>query len=389
VDRTVVLIVLDSVGIGALPDAHEYGDEGSNTLGRVLDLNPGLTLPNLVKLGLGRIAPHPRLSCSSEVKGAVGRGLTRSPAKDTITGHWEMAGIILDTPFKTFPNGFPPEVIDALVQTTGRNYLGNVVASGTEIIKDLGLEHVSSGSPILYTSADSVLQIAAHEDVIPLAELYSICAKAREIMRGDVNVARIIARPFSGEWPYERTPNRRDYAVTPPTATMLDLLSEAGQSVTGIGKICDIYANRGLHSCLKSKNNAQGMAQILDTYIASHGGLIFANLVDYDMLFGHRNDAIGYGAALKEFDDWLPTLLQQVKPQDYIFLVADHGCDPGFPGTDHTREYVPIMVYSHALTGLIELGDRLTLADIGATIIDIFGLPPSMPGSSFKAELGG
>ncbi|MDP3488247.1 MAG: phosphopentomutase [Bacillota bacterium] len=387
-NTTVVLIVLDSVGIGELPDAAEYGDAGSNTLLHVLEANPKLMLPNLTGLGLGQIAPHPRLSSSHEVVGAFGRGMTRSPGKDTITGHWEMAGITLDTPFKTFPSGFPSEVIAELSQRTGKKFIGNIVASGTDIIRDLGREHVSSGDLIVYTSADSVMQIAAHEGTLPLQELYMVCQAARELMQGDVNVARIIARPFTGEWPYERTHNRKDYAVLPPSETMLDMLSDEGITVTGIGKICDIYAGRGSTRCLKTKHNADGMEQILDTYRDSPGGLIFANLVDFDMVYGHRNNPVGYGDALKEFDQWLPVFLHSMKPDDYLLIVADHGCDPTYPGSDHTREYVPILVHSPLFTRRASLGDRTTLSDIGSTIIDIFGLQPGLlPGTSFKKDL--
>lgn len=387
-NKTVVLIVLDSVGIGELPDAAMYGDAGSNTLLHVLDANPKLMLPNLTRLGLGQIAPHPRLSSSHEVVGAFGRGMTRSPGKDTITGHWEMAGIMLDTPFQTFPTGFPPEVIEELSQRTGRQYIGNVVASGTDIIRDLGREHVKTGDLIVYTSADSVMQIAAHEDTIPLQDLYAACEIARELMQGSINVARIIARPFTGEWPYERTSNRKDYAVLPPSETMLDVLTEEGISVTGIGKICDIYAGRGATLCHKTKHNPDGMMRIIKSYNDSQGGLIFANLVDFDMLFGHRNNPVGYGNALNEFDEWLPTFLEAMRPEDYLMIVADHGCDPAYPGSDHTREYVPILTYSTQYAGGTSLGDRATLADIGTTILDILGLQPGrLPGTSFKQVL--
>ncbi|KAF0195548.1 MAG: phosphopentomutase [Bacillota bacterium] len=387
-NTTVVLIVLDSVGIGELPDAAEYGDTGSNTLLHVLEANAKLMLPNLTRLGLGQIAPHPRLSSSDGVIGAFGRGMTRSPGKDTITGHWEMAGIMLNTPFKTFPAGFPPEVIAELSRRTGKKFIGNIVASGTDIIRDLGPQHVSSGALIVYTSADSVMQIAAHEDILPLPEFYAVCQVARDLMQGDVNVARIIARPFTGEWPYTRTPNRKDYAVLPPSKTMLDILSDEGFTVTGIGKVCDIYSGRGATHCLKTKHNADGMVQIMNTYMGSQGGLVFANLVDYDMLYGHRNDSVGYGHALKEFDEWLPLFLGSMRPKDYLIIVADHGCDPAYPGTDHTREYVPILAYSPQYLGGAALGDRTTLSDIGSTIIDIFGLQPSLlSGTSFKQIL--
>ncbi len=386
--RTVVFIVLDSVGIGALPDADRYGDLGSNTLKSVLDFTPSLTLPNLTALGMGEILPHPRLVSSRPLIGAFGRGMTASPAKDTITGHWEMAGIILQHPFRTFPDGFPPDVVSALSESTGRQFLGNVAASGTEIIRDLGQMHQQSGAPILYTSADSVMQIAAHEEIVPLAELYHICQVARQLMQGELNVARIIARPFSGEWPYIRTPNRRDFAVSPPGQTMLDIISSNGMPVIGIGKICDIYAGHGPTQCLKTKNNREGMVLTESAYRDTPSGLVFTNLVDYDQLYGHRNDAEGYGRALGEFDDWLGGFLTKLRPNDYLFIAADHGCDPRYAGTDHTREYVPILVYSPTMRSGRSIGDRATLADIGATILHIFGYSERLAGSSFHREEG-
>lgn len=384
--KTVVFIVLDSVGVGALPDANLYGDHGSNTLKSVLDYNPSLTLPNLTALGLGEILPHLRLVSSTPPMGAFGRGITASPAKDTITGHWEMAGIVLGHPFRTFPAGFPRDVVRALSERTGREFIGNVAASGTEIIRDLGREHQLTGAPILYTSADSVMQIAAHEDVVPLAELYSICQVARQLMQREFNVARIIARPFSGEWPYVRTPNRRDLAVAPPGQTMLDIISRRGLPVIGIGKICDIYAGHGPTQCLKTKNNREGMALTESVYRDTPGGLVFTNLVDFDQLYGHRNDAAGYGRALKEFDDWLGGFVTKMRTNAYLFIAADHGCDPLYAGTDHTREYVPILAYSPAFEPGKPIGDRTTLADIGATILDVLGLSERLAGTSFRAE---
>lgn len=383
--RTVIFIVLDSVGIGALPDADRYGDLGSNTLRSVLDYNQSLTLPNLTALGMGSILPHPRLVSLCPPVGAFGRGMTASPAKDTITGHWEMGGIVLEHPFRTFPDGFPPAVVQALCERTGRQFLGNVAASGTEIIRDLGREHQLTGAPILYTSADSVMQIAAHEAVVPLEELYHICQVARELMQGELNVARIIARPFTGEWPYVRTPNRRDFAVAPPGQTMLDIIANSGMPVIGIGKICDIYAGRGPTRCLKTKSNSEGMALTESVYRDTPGGLVFTNLVDYDQLYGHRNDAAGYGRALKEFDDWLGGFLPTLGPSDYLILAADHGCDPLYAGTDHTREYVPILAYSKAMKSGRSIGDRATLADIGATILDVLGFSERLAGTSFRA----
>jgi len=313
--------------------------------------------------------------------------MTASPAKDTITGHWEMGGIILEHPFRTFPSGFPSLIVDELARQTGRSFLGNLAASGTEIIRDLGREHHLTGSPILYTSADSVMQIAAHEEVVPLTELYRICQIARQLMQGEVNVARVIARPFTGEWPYVRTANRHDYAVAPPGQTMLDIICEAGLPVVGIGKICDIYAEHGPTRCLKSKNNQEGMTLTSRVYREQLGGIVFTNLVDYDQLYGHRNDATGYGHALKEFDAWLGGFLNELRPPDFLFLAADHGCDPLHGGTDHTREYVPILAYSAAQQRGRPLGDRSTLADIGATILDLLGFRERLAGTSFRREL--
>ncbi|MBS3889332.1 MAG: phosphopentomutase [Firmicutes bacterium] len=385
--KKIVLIVLDSLGIGALPDAEEYGDLGSNTLKHVLDANPELSLPNLAKLGLGQVLPHAGLPCSLPLQGFFGRAMTRSRGKDTITGHWEMAGLVQDEPFLTFPHGFPASVVAELTKRTGRSFLGNVVASGTEILVELGQQHVETGSPILYTSADSVMQIAAHESVVPLLELYAICRTARELMQGENRVARIIARPFTGTNTFSRTVNRKDYAVAPPTPTLLDVLSNTGYPVVGIGKICDIYMGRGATNCLKTDNNAEGMQKTEREYLQAESGLIFTNLVDYDMLYGHRNDAKGYGQALLEFDIWLGQFMAQISPGDYLFIVADHGCDPLHPGTDHTREYVPLLVYNPALSETCALGDRTTLADVAATIADLFDLPERFAGTSFKEML--
>ncbi|MBT9136114.1 MAG: Phosphopentomutase [Firmicutes bacterium] len=386
--KTVLIIVLDSLGVGALPDAGDYGDAGSNTLKHVLDANPQLALPNLARLGMGKILPHAGFPARDKTQASFGRAMTRSKGKDTITGHWEMAGLVMDEPFVTFPHGFPDQVVAELSRRTGRNFLGNVVASGTEIITQLGQLHVETGSPILYTSADSVMQIAAHEEIIPLMELYSICGVARDLMQGEMRVARIIARPFSGVGTFFRTVNRHDYAVAPPTATLLDVLEQEGLNVTGIGKICDIYNGRGFSACLKTDNNKQGMDKITTEYSKQENGLIFANLVDFDMLYGHRNDAVGYGHALAEFDHWLGGFLPLMRPLDHLFIVADHGCDPLHPGTDHTREFVPLLVYSPSALSNYSLGDRHTLADVAATVADLFELPERFAGSSFKELLG-
>lgn len=386
---TVILLVLDSVGIGALPDAADFGDAGSNTLGHVLDANPDLTLPNLTDLGLGRILKHPRLSADVSPQAHYGRGMTRTLAKDTISGHWEMMGLVQEVPFQTFPEGFPEEVVAELERRTGRRYLGNKVASGTEIIAELGGEHVRTGSPILYTSADSVLQIAAHEDVVPLSELYGICLAAREIMSGECNVARIIARPFVGEHPFTRTANRKDYAVNPPRATAVDTMHRAGFATVGIGKVCDIYAHSGFSECIKTTSNRDGMAKTEQAYALAPEGLIFTNLVEFDSHYGHRNDTSGYGRALAEVDAWLGGFVPTMRQGDWLLIVADHGCDPGFPGTDHTREYVPILAHSPGRVPGTALGDRESLTDIGATILEFFGLTADFAASPFDRELEG
>ncbi|HSL93786.1 MAG TPA: phosphopentomutase [Bacillota bacterium] len=386
---TIILLVLDSVGIGALPDAAEFGDESSNTLGHVLDANPELELPNLAQLGMGLIMPHERLAVPDAPMAHFGRGMTLTKAKDTISGHWEMMGVVQAVPFQTFPKGFPPHIVQELVKRTGREYLGNKVASGTEIIAELGEEHVRTGSPILYTSADSVLQIAAHEDVVPLPELYEICLAARDIMRNECNVARIIARPFVGVHPYARTPNRRDYAVSSPRPTALDMIHAHGLTTVGIGKICDIFAHSGLSECVKTLSNSDGMAKTQAVYARTPEGLIFTNLVDFDSHYGHRNDTAGYGNALREVDVWLGEFLPTMRDRDWLLVVADHGCDPAFPGTDHTREYVPILAYSPGSTPGGTLGDRASLTDIGATILRLLGHEHDFPAQPFDRELEG
>jgi phosphopentomutase len=315
--------------------------------------------------------------------------MTKTLAKDTISGHWEMMGVVQEVPFQTFPEGFPPHIVEELKRRTGRDYLGNTVASGTEIIAELGEEHVRTGSPILYTSADSVLQIAAHEEVVPLPELYEICLAARDIMQGECNVARIIARPFAGEHPFARTANRKDYAVSAPRPTAIDLLHNAGVATIGIGKVCDIYAGSGFSECVKTISNRDGMSKTAVVYAATTSGLIFTNLVEFDSHYGHRNDAAGYGQALYEVDRWLGEFLADFREDDWLFIVADHGCDPTFPGTDHTREYVPLLAYSPGNPHGGPLGDRSSLTDIGATILRLFDLTEDFPAQPFARELEG
>ncbi len=381
----VIWIVLDSVGIGAMPDAAAFGDdEGSDTLGNIARLRP-LQLPNLCDLGLANIKPLTGLPAVERPAGAYGKCTLASPGKDTTTGHWEMAGIILQRPFPVYPQGFPADVMQAFEARIGRKTLGNKAASGTEIIQELGLEHQRTGWPIVYTSADSVFQIAAHEAVVPLDELYAMCGTAREILRGPNEVGRVIARPFEGEPDhYTRTPNRKDFAVPPPDGMLLDQLCRTGVRVYSIGKIADIFLNRGIAESVKTKNNADGMQKTVEAMRRQSQGLIFVNLVDFDQQFGHRNDVEGYARALEAVDGWLPSLT--LNSRDLVFLTADHGCDPTTRSTDHSREYTPLLAYGPTVRGGINLATRATLADIGQTVADNFGthIPA---GASFLRDL--
>jgi phosphopentomutase len=384
--RRVVWIVLDSVGIGEMPDAASYGDIGSDTLGNLARATP-LHLPNLRRLGLGNIKPLTGIAPDASPMGAYGKAALASPGKDTTTGHWEMVGIHLAKPFPLFPHGFPPEVMDEFEKRIGRCTLGNKAASGTEIIQELGEEHVRTGSPIVYTSADSVFQVAAHEEVIPLFELYKICETAREILRGQYEVGRVIARPFIGEaGHFTRTPNRHDYAVPPPKGMLLDKLAERNVEVFGVGKIFDIFLGRGIGESEKTKSNADGMAKTLKAMDAVAQGLIFVNLVDFDMLYGHRNDVDGYARALEEVDAWLPSLEAKMDDGDLAILTADHGCDPTTPSTDHSREYVPVLTYGKQARGGVALGVRGSLSDLGQTVAENFGTKIEK-GESFLAQI--
>jgi phosphopentomutase len=372
--KRVIWIVLDSVGIGELPDAADYGDVGRSTLGHIAESRP-LRVPNLVRLGLANIAPLKNLTSNSAPIGCYGKGATHSPGKDTTTGHWEMAGIWLDRAFPVYKNGFPPEIMQPFEKAIGRKTLGNKPASGTEILKELGEEHVRSGSPIVYTSGDSVFQIAAHEDVIPVAELYRMCEIARKLLDGPHKVGRVIARPFTGTpGNFRRTERRHDYAVEPPPM-LLDVLKDRGVPVFGIGKIHDIYNARGVESYVTTKNNADGMEKLTAALASRPRGLIFANLVDFDMLYGHRKDVEGFARSLEEFDALLGPLLAHLNPTDLLLITADHGCDPDprWPTTDHSREYVPILSYSPGGHAGVNLGIRQTLADMGQTIAENFG----------------
>jgi phosphopentomutase len=383
----VIWIVLDSVGIGELPDANAYGDVGRDTLGHIARSRP-LRVPNLVRLGLANIKPLHHLNPPSSPEGSYGKGATVSPGKDTTTGHWEMAGIWLDQAFPVYPEGFPKPLIDEFEKQIGRRTLGNKPASGTEIIKELGEEHVRTGSPIVYTSGDSVFQIAAHEDVVPIAELYRMCEIARRLLDGPNRVGRVIARPFTGTpGNFRRTERRHDYAVEPPRPMLLDVLAERGVPVLGVGKIHDIYNGRGVENFLTTKNNADGMAKIDEALAKQPKGLIFANLVDFDMLYGHRKDVEGFARSLEEFDSLLGPLLNSLKPSDLLMITADHGCDPDpvNPTTDHSREYVPILAYSPGAQRGANLGIRSTLSDMGQTIAENFG--GSIPhGTSFLKQ---
>jgi phosphopentomutase len=372
--RRVVWIVLDSVGIGEMPDAAEYGDAGSDTLGNMARVRP-LALPNLCRLGLGNIRPIPGLPAAEAPTACYGRCALASPGKDTTTGHWEMAGIQLERPFPLYPHGFPPEVMNEFERRIGRRALGNRPASGTEIVKELGEEHLRTGSPIVYTSADSVFQVAAHEEAIPLPELYRICETAREILRGPHEVGRVIARPFTGEpGAFTRTDGRHDYAIAPPRGMLLDALEKAGVPAASVGKIYDVFLGRGFTRRFDSKSNQEGMRQTLAAMRECPDGLVWGNLVDFDMLYGHRNDVEGYAAALEEFDRWLPEMLDAMREDDLAILTADHGCDPTTVSTDHSREYVPLLVFGARARRGVDLGVRASLADIGRTVADNFGV---------------
>jgi len=371
----VLWIVLDSVGIGPLPDAADYGDAGRNTLGHIARSRP-LPLPTLARLGLGNIAPFDHLPPAAAPLASYGRGATRSPGKDTTTGHWEMAGIWLDHPFPVYPHGFPPELIAEFERQIGRGTLGNIPASGTEILKALGAEHMRTGRPIVYTSADSVFQVAAHEDAIPIAELYRMCEIARRLLDGPHRVGRVIARPFTGDpGNFRRTERRHDYAVAPPRPMLLDVLAERGVPVLGIGKIHDIYNARGVENYVTTRHNADGMEKIAAALASHTRGLILANLVDFDMLFGHRKDVEGFAQSLEQFDSWLEKFLPQLATTDLLLITADHGCDPCScsPSTDHSREYVPILAYAPGQPRGRDLGARDTLADMGQTVAEVFG----------------
>ena len=372
-ERRAIVIVLDSLGVGALPDAAAFGDEGSNTLKHILERMPGLRVPNLRALGLGLL-----MGAQGAVRADAGYGKMRerSCGKDTTTGHWEMSGVILDKPFPTFPNGFPKAFLDEFSARTRRPVIGNCTASGTEIIQRLGKQAVEEGALIVYTSADSVFQIAAHEEVVSVEELYGICRTAREMLSGELAVGRVIARPFIGrEGQYVRTANRRDFSLEPTGRTMLDAVQEAGMSVLSVGKIFDIFAGRGVTQAHLTHGNAEGERKTLELAQTNFSGLLYVNLEDFDMLYGHRRDVEGYGHALEHFDETLGQLLEMLRPHDLLIVTGDHGCDPAFSGTDHTREYVPVLMVGGA-RGL--LSERESFADVAATVCKHIGVPWSV-----------
>ncbi len=384
--RRIILIVLDSLGVGEAPDAAAYGDAGSDTLGNIARARP-LRLPNLVTLGLANIRPLAGLGPEASPCGAYGRCRPASPGKDTTTGHWEMAGIHLAKPFPLYPNGFPPEIMEEFERRIGRRSLANIPASGTEIIERLGVEHMRTGWPIVYTSADSVFQVAAHEEVIPVQELHRICETAREILRGPHEVGRVIARPFAGApGSFVRTANRKDFAVPPPEGMLLDRLAESHVTVRSVGKIYEVFLGRGIGAHAKTKGNADGMSKTLEAMDATSEGLIFINLVDFDQLYGHRNDVEGYARALEAVDAWIPQLRQRMREADLVIFTADHGCDPTTPSTDHSREYVPVLTYGPKARKNVNLGDRASLSDIGRTIAENFEVQLGK-GSSFLSAL--
>lgn len=379
--------MLDSFGVGALPDSADFGDAGCNTLKSCFGTGR-LNVPNMRRLGLFNIdgVDLAEKCPENELCGSFMRIAERSRGKDTTTGHWEIAGVVSEKPFPTFPNGFPQELIERFEQAVGRKVICNKPYSGTKVIADYGREHIETGALIVYTSADSVFQIAAHEDVVPVETLYSYCETARRLLTGDYAVGRVIARPFCGEYPFERTPRRHDYSLVPPKKTMLDFISESGKDVIGVGKISDIFAGQGITRADRAIGNRHDMDATMQFAEEDFSGLCFTNLVDFDMSFGHRRDAAGYAEALNEFDRWLGGFMRTLTADDILFITADHGCDPMFGGTDHTREYIPLMIYSGGIAPR-NLGTRHCFGDIAATIMELLGVSGRVDGESFCAQL--
>ena len=386
--KRVVLIVLDSVGVGELPDAADFGDEGSNTV-KAAATSGFLDMPNMKELGFFNIKGIDDMydDTPEAPKYAVARLAERSKGKDTTTGHWEIVGLTSEKPMPTFPDGFPKSFIEEFSKRVGRGMLCNKPYSGTAVIKDYGKQHEETGDLIVYTSADSVFQIAAHEKIVPVEQLYEYCRIARELLQGDLGVGRVIARPFEGEWPYTRTSRRHDFSLVPPKDTMLDVLSRNGFDVLSVGKIIDIFAEKGITEYVRTVNNEDGINKTLETMDKDANGLIFTNLVDFDMVYGHRNDPEGYAKALSYFDQRLPEIIEKLNDDDILMITADHGCDPVTLSTDHSREYIPLVIYGKKLKEGVNLGTRNSFADIGATILDYFGLEVSIDGTSFLKDI--
>jgi phosphopentomutase len=386
--KRVILIVLDSVGMGELPDAVQYGDVGANTLGNIVKQIPSFALPNMEQYGLWNIDGMEGFGAFKNPKGSFGRLMEKSAGKDTTTGHWEISGLRLSKAFPVYPQGFPSEILEAFEKKIGTKTVGNIPASGTEIIKNLGEEHVKTGYPIVYTSADSVFQIAAHEGIIPIEKLYEMCNIAREILSGEHAVGRVIARPFEGEvGHFKRTDRRRDFSLKPFGKTMLDHIQDENLLVKAVGKIKDIFGGQGITHAVHTHGNMDGVDKTLDYLKEDFGGLIFTNLVDFDMTYGHRNDVEGYAKALMEFDARLPEIIGALKADDLLMITADHGCDPTYPGTDHTREYVPLIVVGDGVKQGINIGTRETFADLAGTILEYLGIQKSVAGESFLSLL--
>ena len=384
----IILIVLDSVGVGELPDAALYGDEGSNTLKNIYKQAYNFSLPNLEELGILNINGFEDLKSPESFLGSVAKCNEKSKGKDTTTGHWEISGLILDKPFPTYPYGFPDELISEFEKKAGRKVLGNYAASGTEIIKELGKKHIETGELIVYTSADSVFQIAAHEEVVPLNELYDICRIARAMLQGEHGVGRVIARPFTGEaGNFTRTSNRKDFSLEPYKDTMLDFIKNSGREVFAIGKIEDIFVNKGMTKSNHTGNNDEGIEATIQAIKENSDGLIFTNLVDFDMVYGHRNNIQGYADALMNFDKKLPEIISSLKVDDVLIITADHGCDPTRPGTDHSREYIPLIFYGKTIKANNNLGILDTFASIGKTVLDFFNIENDLEGKSVKNQI--
>ena len=384
--KRVFLIVLDSVGIGEMPDADEYGDAGSNTIAAAAS-SPSFSMPNMQKLGFFNIDGVDCREGSAAPVGAFARLTERSKGKDTTIGHWEIAGLVSEQPLPTFPDGFPKELLDEFEKETGRKVLCNKPYSGTEVIKDFGEEHRKTGALIVYTSADSVFQIAAHEEIVPIEELYRYCEIARRLCTGKFGVGRVIARPFEGEYPFSRTSRRHDYSLEPPKSTMLNYISGAGKEVLAVGKINDIFAGSGVTDMVRTVSNADGIDKTLSWMERDFNGICFTNLVDYDMLYGHRNDVEGYAKALTSFDERLPQILAALKEEDILMITADHGCDPSTPSTDHSREYTPLVIAGAPVKAGINLGTRASFADIAASVLEYLEVPGETAGKSFMNEV--